>query len=184
MTERTQKTDGRGAGGEFVRTVSTAEDDANAARMRASGFSYREIAKATNCSTSAAHDRVQRALAAVPVEAVRELRQVELERMDDLVKQMLVILRSDHPLVSHGRVMPGLSDVRPKIAAVQTLLRISESRRRLLGLDEPIKHEVRVNDKITEEIERLALELGVASDAVPVVVPELESIVLAIDSAV
>lgn len=167
-----------------MRTISTAEDDAEAARMRASGFSYREIAKATNCSTSAAHDRVQRALACVPVEAVRELRQVELTRMDDLVKQMLVILRTDHPMVSHGRVLPGLSDVRPKIAAVQTLLRISESRRRLLGLDEPIKHEVRVNDKIVEEIERLALELGIAADGGGATVKELETIAEQIDSGV
>ena len=184
MTERTQKTDGRDSGGSFVRTLATAEDDAEAARMRSAGFSYREIAKAANCSASAAHDRVQRALAAVPMEAVRELRQVELARMDDLVKQASGILLREHPMISHGRLIAGVFDVRPKLLAIQALLRISESRRRLLGLDEPIKHEVRVNDKIVEEIERLAMELGIASDGVGATVKELETIAGQIDSGV
>ena len=152
--------------------------------MRAAGFSYQEIANAQEVSVSTSYGRVQRALAAVPVEAVRELRQVELDRMDDLVKQATGILRKDHPMISHGRLIAGVFDVRPKLLAIQALLRISESRRRLLGLDEPIKHEVRVNDKITEEIERLALELGVATDSAPAVLQELETLAAAIDSDV
>ena len=87
-------------------------------------------------------------------------------------------------MISHERLIPGVSDVRPKLLAIQALLRISESRRRLLGLDEPIKHEVRVNDKIVEEIERLALELGIAADGGGATVKELETIAQQIDSGV
>lgn len=184
MTERRSAENTRNAEGEYEHGIDQAQMDAAAARMRASGFSYQEIANAQNVVISAAHGRVRRALAAVPVEAVRELRQVELDRMDDLVKQATGILRKDHPMISHGRLIAGVFDVRPKLLAIQALLRISESRRRLLGLDEPIKHEVRVNDKIVEEIERLAMELGIASDGVGATVKELETIAGQIDSGV
>lgn len=166
MTARKAEELSRNPGGEFQHDIDQAALDTAAARMRAAGFSYQEIADNQSVSVSTSHGRVQRALAAVPVEAVAELRTVELQRLDDMLKQALIVLRKDHPLVSHGRLVPGVSDARPKLAAIDVMLRISSSRRRLLGLDAPIKHDVKVSDSLTAEIELLAQQLGIGLDPV------------------
>src|SRR5262249_32791928 len=73
-----------------------------------------------------------------------EHRALELARYDDWTLEATRILRATHPLVSGGKVLSGftesgkpigLTDDGPKLAAIDRLLRISESRRKLLGLD-------------------------------------------------
>jgi hypothetical protein len=148
------------------RTISQAIDDAEAAaaavRLRTLGLSYREIAAEQGVSVATAHARVQRALAAVPVESVSELRRVELDRLDDLHKRLYAVARAEHPMVSHGRVIAGVRDLSPNLAAMAQLLRVSESRRKLLGLDAPTRLSVRVADEVTAEIEHLAEQLGIS----------------------
>jgi predicted DNA-binding protein YlxM (UPF0122 family) len=147
-------------------TVDDAQNAADAARLRAIGLSYRQIAERQGVSQSTAYDRVKRALAAVPVEAVRELRQVELERLDMLVAKAWQVLEDTHPYVTReGKVLEDLEDAGPVLQAITTLQRLSESRRKLLGLDAPTRTEITVTDQMTAEIERLAAELGVEVDS-------------------
>lgn len=103
-----------------------------AIKMRTAGARWDDIAKSLGYDSRAtAYNDVARALEdnratlALGVEALREQ---ELERLDLLQRKATVELESE----SEGTVL----------AAVDRLIKISESRRRLLGLDAPQKHEV------------------------------------------
>ena len=126
-----------------------AEIDAEAARLRSRGMTYRQIGRAMGCSHVAAQGRVQRALAAVASEAVEEIRQFEGERLDHLVEEAERILATDHVVVSHGKVIrddqgiPLLDDA-PRLRAIAELRALSESRRKLHGADAPARTEHKV----------------------------------------
>lgn len=103
--------------------VERADRDAKAVALRASGATYREIAATLGVSLHAAHDAVKRALAAVPVESVDALRAVEGERLDHI----------------WAALAPAALGGDEKAAAV--LVRISDRRAKLFGLDAPIQVE-------------------------------------------
>jgi hypothetical protein len=134
--------------GDFTRTIEHARLDAEAAELRAMRLSYRAIAARQGVDVSTAHSRVKRALAAVPVEAVTELRQIEGDALDASMRALQVIAQD--ATVSE----------RDRIAARRELRLCGESKRRLFGLDAPAEVRVTVSDTMTSEIERLAAELG------------------------
>lgn len=150
--------------GRFTRTLDQAEIDADAARLRARGKSYRQIAAIMGCSAPVAHDRVRRALAAVPAEAVDELRTIEGERLDLLLQEAERILATNHVMVSHGRIIRGddgepLIDDGPKLQAIAQLRFLSESRRKLTGADAPVKVETKVTIEETTVMDAEIREL-------------------------
>lgn len=130
------------------RQLATAELDAKAARMRTLGFSYRQIARQLEFGSSAsAHRAVKRALAEVVRDAGEELLKLELERMDAMLVQAIdVVDKSADPLV--------------KLAGIDRVLKVSESRRRLLGMDAPTRRELRITDSTDAAIEQLAAEVA------------------------
>lgn len=157
----------RGPHGRFLRTLSQAETDAEAARLRSEGMSYRKIAGAMGCSVHVAHDRVQRALAAVPSEAVEAIRAIEGARLTEALAVALRELRRDHVMVSHGRIVKDddgvpLIDHGGKLAALHAIVKVSESYRKLMGADLPVEQHARVivehTTTLDAEIERLMAE--------------------------
>ncbi len=96
-----------------------------ALELRIAGGSYRQIAKTLDVSVSVAHHYV--------VEALRETREVAIERAEELKIVELARLDSWTLKLTSGRTLT------PRV--VDTLLRISERRARLLGLDAPVKRE-------------------------------------------
>jgi hypothetical protein len=163
----------RGANGRYERRLEHAELDAQACKMRASGATYAEIAAALDlCDVTAAWRAVGRALAATVAEPAAEVRQLELARLDEATAAAFAVLRKDHLAHSHGKVItldgkPVLDDG-PKLAAIDRIVKISERRAKLLGLDAPTQVQVITVDLIDAEIARLAAELGLsAGDAAP-----------------
>lgn len=159
----------QGPGGGFVPTLETAERDAAMARRRAQGASYRTIAAEFGlASHSTVIEAVQRALNAARAEAGEEARQMELARLDSYIERVEQVLQSQHVTVSQGRVVRRLIDFErdedgsprldekgnrigiyedvpdnaPILQAVDRLLKLSESRRKLLGLDAAQKLDV------------------------------------------
>lgn len=132
------------------RSIYTAEWDAECAKLKAEGLSYLEIAKSRKCSVSTAHTAVKRALAAVPVEAVTELRQIESDRLNMIISDLWPIARN--------------TDVDPaqRIAAYREIRQASESFRRMFGLDAPTKQTITVisEDVVDAEIRRLEAEMA------------------------
>lgn len=132
---------GRGKNGQFIRDLDTATKDALAARLRATGAGYKAIAAKLGYSNeSGAYKAVQRALAAVPVEGVTELRGVEAARLDMLTEKLWDVLSSKYPHEVGGRTVVDqhgqpVGDPAVIFGAVDRLARLSEQRARLLGLN-------------------------------------------------
>jgi hypothetical protein len=127
------------------RTIDAAIRDGEAAALRRDGLTYREIAKAMGCSVAGAHDMVKRALREAVREPAEELRTLELERLDTLYTKTVIIIET--------------GSTKEVLNAIDRALRIMERRSKLLGLDAPVKQDVRITDSLDSEIERLAAEL-------------------------
>jgi len=168
------KRDGKGR---YTRTQDSAERDANAARLRADGANYDEIAREMGYGSAAsAWKAVDRALRATVAEPAARVRTIELARLDILLWEAWKVLRARHIVVNQGRVVldpdsgQPLHDHGPVLQAIDRVLKIQERRARLLGLDAPVKVEAITVDQIEAEIARLAAELGM-NDPRPLVEP-------------
>jgi len=133
--------DGRGR---YARGLDTAQRDAEAARLRTLGYSYRRIGGELGIDVHSAYDAVQRVLKATIEEPGTELRRLELERLDELTREANEVLAATHYVTSaRGEVVlfegVPLVDDGPRLAAISTLVRVSEARRKLLGLDAETK---------------------------------------------
>jgi hypothetical protein len=153
-----------------------AERHVRAFELRKQGFTYREIGAALGVSGKTAHEDVQRVLAELAetrLASAAEYVDMELERLDTLTEEATRILLATHPLISGGDVLSGftpdgvaigLTDAGPKLAAIRELRAISESRRKLLGLD--AQHPIIVEQPYalteSERLERLVRLLDTA----------------------
>lgn len=132
------------------RTIQDMRKDTEAAELRALGLTYPQIAERQKCAISTAYAAVQRALAAVPVEAVHELRQIECDRLDMVIAKLWDIANNDDTATTE------------RINSLTGIMRASESKRRLLGLDAPARQTVTVitEDAVDAELRRLEEELA------------------------
>lgn len=168
----TGETPGRGQSGRFTRTIGGAQRDAEAARLRSRGLSLRQIADALGyANESGAYKAVQRALAAVPVEAAEELRRLHRRQLDYLARRAWAVLECEHPLIAaNGRIVEHdgrpLLDWRPVLRAIDALLRIMEREARLMGLDAPLRVDRFALPTLDAQIERLRNQLGKPPDGV------------------
>lgn len=179
---------GRGRNGQFLRTLDGATRDTLAARLRATGTSYKVIASQLGYEgASGAYKAVQRALAAVPVEDVNELRAIECERLDVLTEKLWTVLNTRYPLLTPGVELVGsdgkpVADPAPILAAVDRLARISEQRARLLGLNappprqpaEPKPAALELTERHAVILRRLLQALESQVDASPLALPMLD----------
>ena len=102
------------------------ERQLQALELRKGGFTYREIGKRLGVSHVQAHRDIQeelKHLASLRSESAEELRQLELEKLDNYERNL-----------SHW------ADA-GSVEAVRTLIKIQERRAKLLGLDAPEKIE-------------------------------------------
>ena len=90
---------------------------------------------------------------------VHEMRMVCDSQLNMLFRKAMTVLESTHLKVNNGYVVyytedpdnnPGakakpLQDSAPVLAAIREMVRIQESRRKLWGIDAPVKHEVSVS---------------------------------------
>lgn len=144
------------ATGRAVRTVEQAKRDAEAARLRSRGMGYRAVAEAMGVDVHTAHDMVRRALAEIVREPAEDVIQLELAKLDDMQAAVMRVLEARHYTVSNGRLIylgdgEPLEDDAPVLAAVDRLVRISESRRKLIGADAAQKIDTTATVKYTYE---------------------------------
>lgn len=145
--------------GQFVRTPDTARRDAQAAELRAQGRTYQQITDELGYADRGnAHRAVRRALRDIVKGPAEKLIQQEAARLDTLYEEALAVLERDHLTVSHGRIIYGddgqpILDDGPKLAAIDRLVKIRESYRRLFGLDAAVKVDARVTEVTQEDIE-------------------------------
>jgi hypothetical protein len=173
LTDRSDPNDRtHDGGGRFIRVLSSVERDAEAAKLRARGHTYDQIATELGYSDrSNARDGVMRCLDATVAEPAAEVRKIELDRLDYLWRKGLEVLERDHITVQHGKVIrrqvgverhkdgiekldpdgkpipiyEDLLDDEPVLRAIAVLVKISERRARLQGLDTPVKADLTIH---------------------------------------
>lgn len=123
-----------------------AEEQRQCWELRLRGLSIRQIAARTGLGKSTVENRLRSEFEAYRQDTAeyRDLYiQLELERLDAAQSAVLAVLEANHLLVADGRVVhhqgAPLPDSGPVLAAVREWRMISESRRKLLGLDAPAK---------------------------------------------
>jgi hypothetical protein len=141
--------------------------------MRAAGLTFDAITAQLGYKTrSACIQDIQRAMAVAVSEPAADLRALEAARLEMLWVKAMQVLSRTHVSVSNGRVVyvttgdgqeKPVTDDAPVLAAIRELRMISESRRKLFGLDAPQRVEVFTDDAIDAEIRRLTEELNAAS---------------------
>jgi len=139
----------RNGRGQWITTTDQVMIDAEAARLRSRSLSYAQIAAEMGCGEETARERVGRALASITREPAADLITMELAKLDRLERSVIKVLESFHYVVNEGRIikrrdpasrkMVELEDDAPVLAAAKVLKDLSESRRKLLGLDSSTK---------------------------------------------
>jgi hypothetical protein len=154
--------------------VDAAQRDAQALELRADGASYRQIANRLGISVSTAWACVERGLDRTRREPADRLRELELERLDRLQVEATKILAGRHVVIQAGKVVVDkhgdpYADHGPTLTAIRTLVQVQESRRKLLGLDAPAKHDLRARmftiDELDMQIAELETLLGERAEA-------------------
>jgi len=147
----------RNGQGNFIRGPEKVDHDARAAQLRGQGLSYRAVARELGVSVSSAHQAVARAFRDTLTEPAEQARAVELARLEDAHDAALAVLLREHVTVSHGRIVtdddgtPILDDA-PALQAIDRIRALSESRRKLLGLDAP--------SRVSVDAENIGREIG------------------------
>jgi hypothetical protein len=130
--------DGRG---KFAPRLDTAQRDAKAAELRAQNWKLTDIvAELGYHDPSHARQGILRALREVRKAGAEKLLAREAECLDAVYEEALEVLQRDHVTVSHGKVIKDddgnpLLDDGPKLAAIDRLVKVRESYRKLFGLD-------------------------------------------------
>lgn len=125
-------------------TIATREQDGRCLELRKAGLTYERIAEALGLSDrSIAWKGVNRALQLTIQEPADELRKIEGERLDALLRAMW-------PQAMQGKGW-----------AVDRCLSVMERRARLLGLDAPLKSRIEVitEDAVDAAIRQLEADL-------------------------
>ncbi len=136
----------RSGHGRFVRTPDQVTRDARAAELRGEGWTYPAIGRELGISKGKAHDAVRRAFVDIIKEPAEQARAVELARLEDAHDHALAVLLREHITVSHGQIVKDsdgnpIIDDAPVLQAIDRIRALSESRRKLLGLDAPAQVE-------------------------------------------
>lgn len=96
-------------------------------------------------------------------DSLDELRTREFDRLEALAKEAFKVLHTEHLVTSGGNVVfhqdAPLLDDGPKLAAINTLVKVSDSLRKLLGLDAASKVDAAVTVQFTVK--------GVAEEEMP-----------------
>lgn len=152
----------RDSQGHFIRSTPEIEHDRLAAELRGEGLSYAAIAQRLGISRSHAWEAVQRAFRDTLAPAAQEARAVELARLENAHDAALEVLLREHITVSHGRIVKDddgnpIIDDAPILQAIDRIRALSESRRKLLGLDAP--------SRVSVDAENLGQEIAGILDA-------------------
>jgi hypothetical protein len=130
-------------------------------RLRLDGQTLEEIGDAMGIKPESVHGVITRALTSMVKAPAEELLTLELARCDELLEQALESVHAFHLLINSGCVVRAivedgngnptrdtqtgdiltrtLEDKAPKLAAINTALRVMERCAKLLGLDKPTK---------------------------------------------
>lgn len=149
-----------------------AEEQRRCWDLRLRGKSIRQIAGETGLSKSTVERRLRGEFEEYRQDSAQMREQwiaMELERLDAAQQVVVAVLEANHLLVADGRVVrvdgKPLPDAGPVLAAVREFRQISESRRKLLGLDAPTKATfTHATSDVDAAVEELAREMALRAE--------------------
>jgi hypothetical protein len=149
---------------------STWKRDSECARLKATGHTPAEIARAMGWGddTTRVQPAIRRALAAHYKFTVDEIRLQELDSLDAVEAELWTALRADHFMMQNGRVvllngMP-VADDRFALETLDRILKVKERRAKYLGLDATTRISVEA-DQIGSEITAMIAMINANADA-------------------
>lgn len=158
--DRSVSTDPSGGPGREVVLTETAamwDDKVN------HGMTNKDLAEKYGVSTATVMRRLQGFFPEKETLALEKHRLREDDKLDMLEEKMLQILNTDHYVVDKGQVIYDprdptrpLVDDAPKMAAADRILKIIDAKRKMFGLDSPVKAEVKHSTDTTIEIREVA----------------------------
>jgi hypothetical protein len=156
----------RNGQGKWVRTLASAERDAEAAKLASQGWSYDRTSEALGyAGRGDAHRGARRAMAELAeAHGAGELRRQQIESNRLLREKLWEIVENPGPLTDRvGRPVHDddgnvVYDAQAVIQAAQTILKCDERIARLAGLDAPRRSVSLTLDQALDEAKRLAAE--------------------------
>ncbi|WP_328976398.1 hypothetical protein [Streptomyces canus] len=135
--------------------------DADIYRCKVAGMTERAIADRYDLAQSTVHEIIDRGRRDLLTPGAEALRQMEADRLDDARRAASAVRARTHYVVQGGAVVTGpdgqpLRDDAPTLKANEQLVRISESWRKLFGLDAPEQLNIALERRVDEESADLA----------------------------
>ena len=131
---------------------------ARAYELRLVGRTIRQIADDMECSRTKVHDLLREEIKLREDPLIDQVRQFELDRLDGYQQACMYVL--DNPGTPVIAIAPDgtpvthvIVDDRKILGAIDRLIKISESRRKLLGVDAPVKMHVDVVETTQQDME-------------------------------
>ncbi len=152
--------------GKWAKSPESIERDQQALKLAIAGASYSDIAKRLGYGSAS---NVRRALSGHAREVLRDdvyaLQLVLGQRYELLWREGLKILGARHQLAQNGRMVVDqdgnpVEDPGPKIAALNTLVKITSEYARMAGAVAPSRVDLQVHDELDEKIKQLMEEMG------------------------
>lgn len=144
----------------FMSPPNQDDRDTWAADRWADGWLLKDIAAALDISVPTAHESIDRAMAAsrdAKISAGDRARAVQRARLERAHEAAMAVLEAEHITISHGKVVlrgdQPVPDHDPILRTIDRIVRISESLRRLDGLDAPVKVDATVTETTQQDTE-------------------------------
>lgn len=150
-------------------TLEVTEKRERGVLLKARGWNWPRIARELGYATGA---MAQREILIELERRRREFRglldaavELELEKLDAIENLMWGIIAYKHVIIQHGKVVLDprtnelIPDKVPIMQATDRLLRIQDTRAKLLGLYAAFKVDMRVSDEVDQKIEALMAEM-------------------------
>lgn len=130
--------------------------DAEIYRLKVAGLTERAIAERYGLAQSTVHEIIDTGRRDLLTPGAEALRQMEADRLDDARRAAAAVRARVHYVVQGGKVVKDddgqpLRDDGPVLKANEQMVRISESWRKLFGLDAPEQLSVSLERRVEEE---------------------------------
>lgn len=130
--------------------------DAEIYRLKVAGLTERAIAARFSLAPATVHEIIDRGRRDLLTPGAEAMRQMEADRLDDARRRASAVASRVHVVVQGGKVVKDddgtpVRDDGPVLKANEQLVRISESWRRLFGLDAPEQLSVSLDRRIEDE---------------------------------
>lgn len=126
-------------------------------KMKREGKTFAAIAEHLEISRTRVHEIFHKTLRALPVADVQDWRTAELERLEFLRSKAQEVIDRRHYLAYQG-VITNIEEDGPLLQAIETDRRISESIRKLVGADAPVRTEAVIQAVARYEIVGVPLD--------------------------